>query len=95
MPVDNDTVRHIAKLAGLAVPEDRLAPLAKELDGILTWADMLGEVNVDNVPAMTSVVTQKLRVRSDQVTEADNAEALMSNAPDHVAHFFVVPKVVD
>ena len=95
MPVDNDTVRHIAKLAGLAVAEDRLAPLAGELDGILKWADMLSEVNVDGVPPMTSVATQKLRMRTDQVTDGDNADALMSNTPDHVDHFFVVPKVVD
>jgi aspartyl-tRNA(Asn)/glutamyl-tRNA(Gln) amidotransferase subunit C len=95
MPVDNKTVRHIAKLAGLAVPDDRLEPLAKELDGILQWAAMLAEVNVDDVPAMTSVVTQKLRMRADKVTETDNADALMSNTPEHENHFFVVPKVVD
>jgi aspartyl-tRNA(Asn)/glutamyl-tRNA(Gln) amidotransferase subunit C len=95
MPVDNDTVRHIAKLAGLALSEDRLEPLAKELDGILQWAAMLGEVNVDDVPPMTSVVTQKLRMRADNVTEGNNADALMSNTPEHEDHFFVVPKVVD
>jgi len=34
MSVDTDTVRRIATLARLAVPEERLAPLAGELNGI-------------------------------------------------------------
>ena len=53
MSVDKDTVRRIAKLARLAVPESRLEPMAGELNGIFQWVEMLGEVNVEGVPAMT------------------------------------------
>ena len=34
MSVDKDTVRRIAKLARLDVPENRLEPMAGELNGI-------------------------------------------------------------
>jgi aspartyl-tRNA(Asn)/glutamyl-tRNA(Gln) amidotransferase subunit C len=95
MSVDKDTVRRIARLARLAVPEEKLAPLAGELNGILGWVEMLGEVNVEGVPAMTSVVIQKLKRREDQVTEGGDAAALMQNAPEHEGDFFVVPKVVE
>jgi aspartyl-tRNA(Asn)/glutamyl-tRNA(Gln) amidotransferase subunit C len=95
MSVDKDTVRRIAKLARLAVPENRLEPMAGELNGIFQWVEMLGEVNVDGVPAMTSVVAQKLKWREDRVTDGGQAAALMSNAPDGEDHFFVVPKVVE
>ena len=44
MSVDKDTVRRIAKLARLAVPEDRLEPMAGELNGIFQWVEMLNEV---------------------------------------------------
>ena len=44
MSVDKDTVRRIAKLARLAVPESRLEPMAAELNGIFQWVEMLGEV---------------------------------------------------
>ncbi len=50
MSVDKDTVRRIAKLARLAVPETRLEPMAGELNGIFQWVEMLGEVKVDGVP---------------------------------------------
>ena len=44
---------------------------------------------------MTSVVKQRLKMRDDVVTEPDNADALMLNAPGGEDHFFVVPKVVE
>jgi aspartyl-tRNA(Asn)/glutamyl-tRNA(Gln) amidotransferase subunit C len=95
MSVDKDTVRRIAKLARLAVPESRLEPMAGELNGIFQWVEMLGEVNVDGVPAMTSVVAQKLKWREDVVTDGGQAAAVTANAPDGEDHFFVVPKVIE
>ena len=95
MSVDKDTVRRIAKLARLAVPETRLEPMAAELNGIFQWVEMLGEVNVEGVPAMTSVVAHKLRWRADEVSDGNVADGLMRNAPDSEENFFVVPKVVE
>ncbi len=95
MSVDKDTVRRIAKLARLAMPEDRLAPLAGELNGIFQWVEMLNEVDVAGVPAMTSVVAQKLKWRADAVSDGGDAAALLANAPDKEGEFFVVPKVVE
>ena len=95
MSVDKDTVRRIARLARLAVPESRLEPMAGELNGIFQWVEMLGEVNVDGVPAMTSVVAQKLKWRQDVVNDGGQAAAVTANAPGGEDHFFVVPKVVE
>ena len=95
MSVDKDTVRRIAKLARLAVPESRLEPLAGELSGIFQWVEMLNEVDVAGVPAMTSVVAHKLKWRKDEVTDGGDAEALLQNAPEKEGSFFVVPKVVE
>ncbi len=95
MSVDKDTVQRIAKLARLAVPQENLAPMADALNGIFNWVEMLNEVNVDGVPAMTSVVAQKLKWREDVVTDGGVAEALMKNAPESEGTFFVVPKVVE
>ena len=95
MSVDKDTVRRIARLARIAVPDARLEPMAAELNGIFQWVEMLGEVNVEGVPAMTSVVAQKLKWRQDAVTDGGVADALMQNAPEREETFFVVPKVVE
>ena len=93
MSVDKDTVRRIARLARLAVDDERLGPMASELNGIFQWVEMLNEVNVEGVPPMTSVVAQKLKWRADRVTDGGKADDLMINAPGGEDHFFVVPKV--
>jgi aspartyl-tRNA(Asn)/glutamyl-tRNA(Gln) amidotransferase subunit C len=95
MSVDKETVRRIARLARLAVPESRLDAMAGELNGIFQWVEMLGEVDVAGVAPMTSVVAQKLKWRADTVTDGGAADALMANAPEGEDHFFVVPKVVE
>ena len=49
----------------------------------------------DRVEPMTSAVAHSLKMRDDVVTEPNNADALMVNAPGGEDHFFVVPKVVE
>ena len=44
MSVDKDTVRRIAKLARIALEEERVAPMERELNGILAWVEQLQEV---------------------------------------------------
>jgi aspartyl-tRNA(Asn)/glutamyl-tRNA(Gln) amidotransferase subunit C len=95
MSVDQNTVRRIAKLARIALPEERVEPMMAELNGILGWIEQLQEVDVAGVEPMTSVVAQKLRMRDDVVTAGGDAAAIVANAPQGEDHFFVVPKVVE
>lgn len=95
MSVDKATVRRIAKLARIALPEERVEPMMAELNGILGWIEQLQEVDVEGVEPMTSVVAQKLKVRDDVVTAGGDAAAIVANAPLTEDNFFVVPKVVE
>jgi aspartyl-tRNA(Asn)/glutamyl-tRNA(Gln) amidotransferase subunit C len=95
MSVDKDTVRRVARLARIALEEERVEPMMAELNGILGWVEQLQEVNVEGVAPMTSVVAQKLKRRADVVTEGGNADALMTNAPGGEDHYFVVRKVIE
>jgi aspartyl-tRNA(Asn)/glutamyl-tRNA(Gln) amidotransferase subunit C len=95
MSVDKETVRRIAKLARLALEEERVEPMMNELNQILAWVQQLEEVDVEGVPPLTSVVAQKLKMRADVVTAGGDADAIVANAPETEDHFFVVPKVVE
>jgi len=99
MSVDKETVRKVAKLARIAVPEDRLEPLAGELNGILGWIEQLNEVDVDGVEAMASTVDVSLPMRDDVhakgPTGGGQADRIVANAPNTEDNFFVVPKVVE
>ena len=95
MAIDAATVRKVARLARLETPEDRLEPLARELNGIIAWIEQLAEVDTDGVEPMTSVVGQALPMRDDVVTEGGDASKILANAPRSSGGFFVVPKVVE
>ena len=95
MAIDAATVRKVAHLARIKTPEDRLEPLAQELNGILQWIEQLNEVDVDGVEPMTSNVAQPLRLREDVVTDGGKIDAVLSNAPKSADGSFVVPKVVE
>ena len=95
MAIDAATVRKVARLARIAEPEDKLETLAKELTGIMTWIEQLGEVDTDGVEPMTSAVAVSLPMREDVVTDGGDPARVLSNAPRTVDGFFVVPKVVE
>ena len=95
MAIDAATVRRVAKLARIREPEERLAPLAQELNGIMGWIDQLNEVDVTDVEPMTSAVAAKLPLREDVVTDGGDADAILANAPAKADGFFIVPKVVE
>jgi aspartyl-tRNA(Asn)/glutamyl-tRNA(Gln) amidotransferase subunit C len=95
MAIDAATVKRVAKLARIREPEERLAPLAREISGIMTWIEQLNEVDVEGVEPMTSAVEQALPMREDVVTDGDRRDDVLSNAPKSDKGFFVVPKVVE
>lgn len=95
MSIDTETARRVAKLARIAVPEEDLPALAGEFNAILGFIEQLNEVNVDGVEPMTSVTPQRLKRREDVVTDGDQPEKVLKNAPDAREGFFAVPKVVE
>ena len=95
MSVDTQQVRHIAKLARLAMSDDELERLVPELNAIIGWVEQLGEVDTDGVEPLTAVIDQKLRLRDDVVNDGDMRDAVLANAPLAEHGFFTVPKVIE
>jgi aspartyl-tRNA(Asn)/glutamyl-tRNA(Gln) amidotransferase subunit C len=95
MSIDPDTAARVAKLARIKVEPDALPALAQEFSAILGFIEQLEEVDVEGVEPMTSVTPQVLKRRVDEVTDGDQQEAVLSNAPDAREGFFAVPKVVE
>jgi aspartyl-tRNA(Asn)/glutamyl-tRNA(Gln) amidotransferase subunit C len=96
MSIDEKTVRKVARLARLALPEARVGPMAAELNGIMAWIEQLNEVDIEGVAPMTSAVEGlTLPMREDVVTDGGDPERVTKNAPKSEDGFFVVPKVVE
>ena len=95
MSVDAATVKRVAHLARIAVPEADLPKLQGELNAILGFVEQLNEVNVDGVEPMTSVTPMEMKKRQDVVNDGNKADAIVANAPASDRNFFQVPKVVE
>ena len=95
MSVTNDQVRHIARLARIAMSEEEIAALAPELNNILGWVEQLQEVDVSGVEPMTAVIPNRLRLREDVVSDGGIRDAVLANAPVAEHGFFAVPKVIE
>ena len=95
MSVSPEQVRHIAKLARIAMSDDELDRLLPELNNILGWVEQLGEVDTDGVEPLATVIDQKLRLRHDVVNDGNIRDAILANAPEAQHGFFAVPKVIE
>jgi aspartyl-tRNA(Asn)/glutamyl-tRNA(Gln) amidotransferase subunit C len=95
MSVDADTVRRIAHLARVAVPESDVEHLRGELNAILAFVEQLQEVNIDGIEPMTSVTPMAMKKRADVVTDGSIADDIVKNAPQSHDNFFLVPKVIE
>ena len=95
MSVTPEQVRHIAKLARIAMSDEELERLVPELNNILGWVEQLGEVNTDGVEPLTAVIDQKLRLRDDVVNDGNVRDQVLANAPEAQHGFFAVPKVIE
>ena len=95
MSVSPDQVRHIAKLARIAMSDSEIEAMVPELNNILSWVEHLSEVDTDGVEPLTAVIENHLRLRDDAVTEGDRRDAILANAPAAEHGFFAVPKVIE
>jgi aspartyl-tRNA(Asn)/glutamyl-tRNA(Gln) amidotransferase subunit C len=95
MSVTEKDVRHVAKLARLALSDAEIHRMVPELNNILGWVEQLGEVNTDGVEPLTAVIDIQERLRDDVVDDGDIRDKVLANAPDAQHGFFAVPKVIE
>jgi aspartyl-tRNA(Asn)/glutamyl-tRNA(Gln) amidotransferase subunit C len=95
MSVDQQTVKRVARLARLKVKDEDVPKLERELNAILGFIEQLNEVDVTGVEPLTSVVTMKMKMRKDAVTDGHYPAKITANAPAQEDAFFMVPRVIE
>ena len=91
--MDAKEINHIAKLARLKFDEGTVESMAKDLNDILKWMEILQSADTSSVTGIEEEAP--LRQREDKVTVGNLSEKLMQNASEPYEHFFTVPKVVE
>ena len=95
MSIDRATAAKVAKLARIRVEDADLPALADDFNAILGFIEQLQELDVSDVEPMVSVTPMRLPLRDDVVSDGNQQEAVLRNAPDAREGFFAVPKVVE
>lgn len=89
-----DDVRHVAKLARLALDEPALERFSTQLTSILHYVDKIAAVDVENVAPMAHALPMHNVLRDDVPGPGLPLDKVLQNAPDADGPFFRVPKVI-
>ena len=95
MSVNAEQVRHVARLARIAMSDAEVEKMVPEFNNILKWVEQLGEVDTDGVEPLTAVIDNELRLRDDIVNDGNCRDDILKNAPEAQHGFFAVPKVIE
>jgi aspartyl-tRNA(Asn)/glutamyl-tRNA(Gln) amidotransferase subunit C len=95
MALDHSDVKSIANLARLAISDENIDKYKTELSSILELVEQMNAVNTDDVQPLAHPTDAIQRLRADVVTESNNREKFMANAPAQQDGLFLVPKVVE
>jgi aspartyl-tRNA(Asn)/glutamyl-tRNA(Gln) amidotransferase subunit C len=89
-----DQVRHVAKLARLALREDQLVRLAPQLGAILQYIEQINKIDKTGVEPMAHALPLHNVLREDVVEPSLPLEEVLKNAPETDGLFFKVPKII-
>jgi len=95
MKVDQATLRKIAHLARLEFEEEAEEAMLESLSEILTWVEMLNEVDTENIEPLQSMSQEVNRMREDEIQPSLSRERGLYNAPKKDDQYFRVPKVLE
>ena len=95
MNLDPATVRHIARLARLALPDAELDSARADLARVLDLFDDLAAANVDGLAPLAHPLDVTATLRDDAATERDRSEELLALAPESQGGYYLVPKVIE
>lgn len=95
MKLSPEQVRHVAKLARLALSADEEARFGAQLSNILDAVDTLAQVDTTGVPATAYVFPMAPHARPDAVIGHVGTDAALANAPQAVGTSFAIPKVIE
>ncbi|QQZ28585.1 Asp-tRNA(Asn)/Glu-tRNA(Gln) amidotransferase subunit GatC [Thiothrix subterranea] len=95
MAISEAEVKKVARLARLAVPDDRLEAYTQNLSNILSLVDQLSAVDTKGVEPMAHPLDMMQRLREDVVTETDHREKYQAIAPEVENGLYLVPKVIE
>ena len=95
MKVTREDVENVALLSRLSIKDEDMDKNISELNDFLEYVDRLQQVDTENVAPTAHVLPVQNVFREDVVTNGDDRDNMLKNAPECKDGSYKVPKTVE
>lgn len=93
--ISDETIEYVGILAKLELNDEEKENAKKDMESMLDYIDKLNELDTTGVEPMSHVFPVNNVFRVDVVTNGDDRENILKNAPEEQNGMFNVPKTFD
>ncbi|MDD3219116.1 MAG: Asp-tRNA(Asn)/Glu-tRNA(Gln) amidotransferase subunit GatC [Lachnospiraceae bacterium] len=93
--ITDETIDYVGILAKLELNEEEKQQAKDDMNRMLDYIDKLNELDTTGVEPMSHAFQVQNVFREDVVTNGDNREQMLQNAPEKKDGSYKVPKTVD
>ena len=93
--ISDETIEYVGILAKLDLSDEEKEAAKKDMGRMLDYIDMLNHLDTEGVEPMSHVFPVHNVFREDVVTNGDDRENMLANAPEQRDGAFVVPRTVE
>jgi aspartyl/glutamyl-tRNA(asn/gln) amidotransferase, C subunit len=93
--ISDETIEYVGILAKLELSDEEKEQAKKDMGSMLDYIDKLNELDTTGVEPMSHVFPVNNVFREDVVTNGDDRDNILANAPEEKDGAFVVPKTFD
>lgn len=95
MTITDETIDYVGILAKLELSDEEKEQAKKDMSDMLAYVGKLNELDTDGVEPMSHTFDVHNVFREDVVTNGDNRDNMIRNAPDCSDDCYKVPKTFD
>lgn len=93
--ISDETIEYVGILAKLDLSQEEKEAAKKDMGRMLDYIDMLNELDTSGVEPMSHVFALNNVFREDVVTNGDDKDNMLKNAPECKDGAYKVPKTVE
>ena len=93
--ISDKTIDYVGILAKLELSDEEKEQAKKDMGSMLDYIDKLNELDTTGIEPMSHVFSVQNVFREDIVTNGDDRENILKNAPAQKDDMFMVPKTFD
>ena len=93
--ISDETIEYVGILSKLELSEEEKEQAKKDMDSMLDYIDKLNELDTTGIEPMSHVFPVQNVFREDVVTNGDESEKTLKNAPGEKDNMFMVPRTFD